>query len=266
MPIEAQTGDCLLVERRGAAIVATLNRPAQSNALDRATLRRLGELRDAVQDADDARALILTGAGERAFCAGADLTERSTMTLEETRQQLDRYRDDLFWIQDAPMLTVAAINGAAMGGGLELALLCDLRSCVPSAKLALPETRLGIIPGAGGTQRLPRVVGKARALEMITLARALGAEEAHAWGLVNRVCPSGANAVDDTLAWLLPVLEGSPVAQRAALAAVRGSDVQLHEGLLLERSQYEHCLESPDRAEALLAFREKRKPVFGRGS
>jgi len=263
MPSEAQTGDGLLVERKGAAIVATLNRPTRSNALDRATLGRLGELRGIVAAATDARALILTGVGDRAFCAGADLAERSGMSVEQTRELLDRYREDLFWIEEAPMLTVAAINGAAMGGGLELALLCDLRTCVATAKLALPETRLGIIPGAGGTQRLPRVVGKARALEMITLGRALGAEEACAWGLVNRVCPSGENVVDDTMTWLEPVLEGSPVAQEAALAAVRGSDAELDEGLRLERREYERCLASPDRTEALLAFREKRKPVFG---
>ena len=158
---------------------------------------------------------------------------------------------------------MAALNGAALGGGLELALACDLRVAAAHAVLGLPETSLGIIPGAGGTQRLPRLVGYARALELILLGQRLSAEEALALGLVNRVTPAGTAVLDDTLAWLAPLLEGSPIAMRAALEAVRAATtLPLDAGLDAERRAYEACLTSDDRREALRAFAEKRPPVF----
>ncbi|HKQ68906.1 MAG TPA: enoyl-CoA hydratase-related protein, partial [Polyangiaceae bacterium] len=158
---------------------------------------------------------------------------------------------------------VAAINGVALGGGLELALACDLRVVAPSAMLALPETTLGIIPGGGGTQRLPRIVGEARAKEMILLGRRLTAEEALAWGLVNRVSPAGVSVLDDTLAYIEPILRGAPIAQAAALGAIDASrDVPLAHGLRLERDFYDACLRSEDRRLALAAFAQKTKPNF----
>jgi methylglutaconyl-CoA hydratase len=151
----------------------------------------------------------------------------------------------------------------AFGGGLELALVCDLRVAAAHAELALPETSLGIIPGAGGTQRLPRVVGEARAKEMILLARRLGAAEALAWGLVNRVTPAGTNVVDDAVAWIAPIADGAPLAQAAALEAIdRSFDAPLGLGMELEKVSYDKVLVSEDRREALAAFAEKRKPRF----
>ena len=158
---------------------------------------------------------------------------------------------------------MAAINGVALGGGFEIALACDLRVAAPNATLGLPETSLAIIPGAGGTQRLPRLVGYTRALEMVLFAERITAEQALAAGVVSRVSPAGTPVLEDTLTWLAPVLDGSPIAMRAALAAVRaGVSLPLEEGLDAERRAYEWCLVSEDRREALKAFAEKRKPVF----
>jgi len=251
------------LERRASAAVVTLNRPDRSNALDRATVRELGRVgRELTADAS-LRACVLTGAGERVFCAGADLKERAGMTEADVREMLDLYRSELAWLGSAPFPVIAAMNGAALGGGLELALGCDLRVAASHAVLGLPETSLGIIPGAGGTQRLPRIVGTSRALELVLFGRRLNAEEALGYGLVSRVTPAGTNVVEDTLGWLAPVLEGAPIALRAALEAVRGALASpLEAGLDTERAAYERCLTSEDRREALRAFAEKRKPVF----
>ncbi len=253
----------LRVERRGHAALVTLDRPDRSNAFDRATVSELGRVgRELTADAE-LRVAVLTGAGERAFCAGADLKEREGMTEAEVRSMLDAYRTDFAWLGSAPFPVVAALNGAALGGGLELALTCDLRVAAPHAVLGLPETSLAAIPGAGGTQRLPRVVGYARALELVLLGTRVSAEQARALGLVNRVSPEGTNVVDDTLAWLAPLLDGSPLAMRAALTAVRAATtLPLEAGLDAERQAYDVCVASDDRREALRAFAEKRKPVF----
>ena len=253
----------VLLTRRGGAAILTLNRPDRMNALSRATLLALGRLgRDLVADAS-VRAIVLTGAGTKAFCAGADLKERQGYSDDDVRTQVGLYRTELDALDRSPKPVVAALNGVAFGGGLELALVCDLRVAAPSAIVGLPETTLGIIPGAGGTQRLPRIVGEARAKEMILLGRRLGAVEALAWGLVNRVSAEGVDVVDDTLAFLAPVLEGAPIAQAAALAAIDASfEVSLARGLELERVHYDETLRSSDRREALAAFAAKRKPVF----
>jgi enoyl-CoA hydratase/carnithine racemase len=159
--------------------------------------------------------------------------------------------------------TVAAINGAALGGGLELALLCDLRVAAPEATFALPETSLGIIPAAGGTQYLPRIVGAAKAREMILLGTRVDATEALRIGLIHRLSAPETNVLDDTLRWIEPITHGAPIAQRAALRALRAAErLDLDAGLNFELSSYEACLTSEDRLEALAAFAEKRPPVF----
>ncbi len=251
------------VEQRGAVAVWTLDRPDRMNALSRDTLLALGKLsREAATNAS-VRAVVLTGAGDKAFCAGADLKERRSMTDDEVRSLLDLYRSELGPLDRLPKPVIAAINGVAFGGGLELALACDLRVASAGAVLGLPETSIGIIPGAGGTQRLPRVVGEGRAKEMILLARRLSAAEALAWGLVNRVTPSGASVVDDAIEWIRPIAEGAPLAQAAALEALdRGRDASLETGLLLEKVSYDKTLPSEDRREALAAFAAKRPPRF----
>jgi enoyl-CoA hydratase/carnithine racemase len=185
------------------------------------------------------------------------------MAENDIRARLARYREEMGVLDHSPKPVVAAINGLALGGGLELALVCDLRVAAPTAVLALPETTLGIIPGAGGTQRLPRIVGEARAKEMILLGRRVSATDALAWGLVNRVSPTNVGVIEDTLSFIEPITSGAPIAQAAALAAIDGSyDVSLALGLELELAQYERCLTSEDRRAALEAFAQKKKPVF----
>jgi enoyl-CoA hydratase/carnithine racemase len=251
------------LERRGAVGVLVVDRADRRNALSRETLYALGRLgRELVADGS-VRAIVVTGEGDKAFCAGADLKERQGMSTDDVRLQVGLYRTELGVLDRSPKPVIAALNGVAFGGGLELALICDLRVAAPHAELALPETTLGIIPGAGGTQRLPRVVGEARAKEMILLGRKLGAAEALSWGLVNRVSPEGVPVLDDTLRWIEPISSGAPIAQAAALAAIEGSyDVPLPIGLELERVHYDETLRSEDRLEALRAFAEKRKPAF----
>jgi enoyl-CoA hydratase/carnithine racemase len=251
------------VEQRGAAAIVTIARPERGNSLSRATLAAFGALRGTLAADPTVRAIVITGAGSRVFCAGADLKERTTMNAEQVREQLGAYRTELGWLDDCPKPVVAAINGAALGGGLELALLCDLRIAVPHAVLGLPETALAIIPGAGGTQRLPRVIGEARAAEMILLGRRLSAAEALDWGLIHRVVGEAEDLLVATLQWLEPVLAGAPIAQSAALAALNvARSHSLEQGLARELELYEECLNSEDRAEALTAFAAKRPARF----
>jgi enoyl-CoA hydratase/carnithine racemase len=251
------------VDQRGGVAVWTLDRPDRSNSLSRETLLSFGRLaREAVGN-PSIRAIVITGAGDKAFCAGADLKERQGMTDDDVRRQVELYRSELGPLDRSPKPVVAAINGVAYGGGLELALVCDLRVGAAHARLGLPETTLGIIPGAGGTQRLPRVVGEARAKEMILLGRPIDAETALAWGLLNRVTPAGKDIVDDVVAWIQPIAEGAPIAQGAALEAIdRSFDATLEQGLELEKVSYDKVLVSEDRREALAAFAEKRRPSF----
>ncbi len=233
------------------------------NSLSRDTLLAFGRLTREALENSSIRAIVITGAGDKAFCAGADLKERQGMSDNDVRRQVELYRSELGPLDRSPKPVVAALNGVAFGGGLELALVCDLRVAASHAQVALPETTLGIIPGAGGTQRLPRIVGEARAKEMILLGRRLGAEEALAWGLVNRITPGGTSVVDDAVAWIAPIAGGAPIAQAAALEAIdRSFDATLEQGLELEKVSYDKVLVSEDRLEALKAFADKRKPEF----
>jgi enoyl-CoA hydratase/carnithine racemase len=233
------------------------------NALSRGLVARFGEVGRELAAQDDLRLVIVTGAGDKAFCAGADLKERAGMTADEVRALLLAYETELGWLETIEVPTLAAINGASLGGGLELALLCDLRVAAEHAVLGLPETSLGVIPGAGGTQRLPRLLGEARAKELILRAARLSAPEALILGLVNQVMPKTDQFLLEVMAWAQPMLEAAPLAIRSALKAMRGAPSRdLREGLALERAAYETCLASEDRLEALAAFAEKRKPVF----
>jgi len=252
------------LERRDGVAWVTLARPEVMNALSFDTLGRLGEIVAELGDDTSTRAVIVTGGGEKAFCAGADLKERAGFTEEQTRAFVARIGDTFGAVAALPQPTIAALNGVAYGGGLELALACDLRVAAAHAKLGLTETSLAIIPGAGGTQRLPRVVGVARAKELILTARRVDAAEALAMGLVNRVAPG--DSVSDVARELASAIAANgPLAVRAAKAAIdaaeEGGDLASH--LLRERELYlERVLPSKDRLEALAAFREKRKPVY----
>jgi len=251
------------VEQRGGVVVWTIDRPDRMNAMSRAVLMALGALSREAATNRSVRAIVITGAGDRAFCAGADLKERQEMSENDVRVQIDLYRSELGPLDRSPKPVVAAINGVAIGGGLELALACDLRVAASTAVFALPETSLGIIPGAGGTQRLARTVGEGRAKEMILLGRRLTAPEALAWGLINRIAPGGVGLVEDVVEWIRPIAEGAPIAQAAALEAIdRGLDESLEMGLTIEKVGYDRTIVTEDRREALLARAEKRPPRF----
>jgi enoyl-CoA hydratase/carnithine racemase len=251
------------LEKKGGVVILTLDRPDRMNAMSRNMVLELGRLGRTLQGDESVRALVLTGAGDQAFCAGADLKERKDMSADDVREMLRLYRTHLGWLDRFPRPVIAAINGVALGGGLELAMLCDLRVAAEHVVVGLPETTLGIIPGAGGTQRLPRIVGEARAKELILLGRRITASHALAIGLVNRVSKPGTNVLADTLEWIKPIAEGAPIAHTAALTAIdEGAELSFDQGLERELALYENCLVSEDRVEALRAFAEKRKPVF----
>lgn len=240
--------------------VLTLNRPDALNALNFATLREIGEAIDEV-GRGDARALLITGAGDKAFCAGADIKELTHRDQLAQRRGAELGQAVFAKLDRLPIASIALINGYAFGGGLELALACTFRVAAPRAKMGLPEIKLGLIPGYGGTQRLPRVVGEARALEMILSAATLDAAQALAMGLVNRVADGDLLEAGITFArtfsrYSLPVLD------LARQAVQRALSMPLHEGLRVEADLSTLAYQTRDAAEGMAAFAEKRAPRF----
>jgi methylglutaconyl-CoA hydratase len=249
------------VERRGPAAWITLSRPDAANALSRALVNELGAVVARLAGDSSLRAAVVTGAG-KTFCAGADLKERLEMSPDEVRVFLEELGATLNALAALPCPTIAVLNGAAFGGGLELALACDIRIAAEGAAMGLVEARLGIIPGAGGTQRLSRIIGVARAKELILTGRRIDAEIARDLGLLARVVPAAdleaaaADLVDEIAAC-------APLALAQAKAAIDGGiALSLPGGLALEKRCYEVVLGSADRDEGLRAFAEKRRPVF----
>ena len=249
------------LERRGTTAWLTLSRPDAANALSLELVIALGAaIRDIHADAS-IRVLVITGAG-KSFCAGADLKERLAMTLDETRAFLDLLHQTLCALGELSCAVIAAINGAAFGGGLELALACDIRIGAEGASMGLVETRLGIIPGAGGTQRLPRIVGVAKAKELILTGRRIDAQTACNIGLLSAVLPP-AELLTAAQTLVDEITCGSPLAIAQAKVAIdEGIAGRLDEGLRFERRCYEEVLISADRNEGLRAFAEKRPPRF----
>jgi enoyl-CoA hydratase/carnithine racemase len=249
-------------ERQGDLVTLTIERPEVMNCLSFPTLKRLRTLCRELAEDLSVRAILLTGAGDKAFCAGADLKERRTMPAERVPLFVENIRRLMDDVEALPQPTIGAVNGFAFGGGTELLLACDLRVAAPHAELGLTETSLAIIPGAGGTQRLPRLIGKARAKDLILTARRISAEEALAIGLVNRIAPAG-RLLETARELALSIAANGPVAVRAAKRAVdRGSELPLAQGLEVEARCYEETLKTKDRLEALAAFAEKRAPRY----
>lgn len=250
------------LERRGQILIVTLNRPERMNALDRETLAAGSKLIKNLHFEKDTRVVILTGAGDKAFCAGADLKEREGMTMADVRLYIRTIRNTFTDIENLPIPVICAINGIALGGGLELALACDIRIASPNAKLGLTEVTLGIIPGGGGTQRLPRLIGRGKAKELLFMGLKVTAEEALDIGLINRIAPEG-KLIEVALEIAERIVNNSPIAvQQAKIAVNRGTEVDINKGLEIESEAYEVCIPTKDRLEALAAFKEKRKPVF----
>ena len=249
-------------EDRGNVRILTIDKEAQLNVLSRALVGELSE--QALRAAADpgVRAVVLTGKGERAFCAGANLKERSGWTDDDIRRWLVELHAGLREIERCPKPWIAAVNGLALGGGCELALACDLRVLAPSAQIGLTETKIGIIPGGGGTVRLSRIVGLGRAREMILTARRVEAAEALQMGLANRVSAAG-EAVSAALSLAVEIAANAPLGVAAAKAAIEeGWDLALDVALEAERRHYEKVLLSEDRLEGLKAFAEKRSPSW----
>ncbi|MCX5744863.1 MAG: enoyl-CoA hydratase-related protein [Proteobacteria bacterium] len=253
--------DDLLVDKRGHVAWITLNRPGVRNALSRAVNERMITLARELAADPEVRAIVITGAGEM-FCAGADLKERKGVTAREAGPYIDAIGGAINGWGDVRKPTICALNGSAFGGGLELALACDFRILVAGAELGLTEVRLGIMPGAGGTQRLPRLVGEARAKELILLGRRIPAERALAIGLVHAVVPRDGliPAVDAMLAELALC---APLSVQQAKTAIEGGyGLPMTAGIALERRAYDVTLVSEDRDEGLAAFAEKRPPNY----
>lgn len=249
-------------ERKEGISVITLNRPDVYNALNMAALKELRQIVEELKDCRDTRVVVITGEGNKAFCSGADLKERRSFTEDQVRQYIRVIRDTFQEVASLPKPIIAAINGVALGGGMELALACDLRIAAEHAVLGLTETSLGIIPGAGGTQRLSRLIGNARAKELIFTARRITAAEAAAWGMLSQVVDTG-EALEAAMKMAATICENAPLALTQAKYAIDfGSEADLVTGLTMETKAYELLIPTKDRLEGLNAFREKRKPIY----
>lgn len=252
----------LLLEEKENIAIITLNRPQVMNSLN---VRLLEELDCAVKELrlrPEIRVIIITGSGEKAFCAGADLKERAELSETQVKRFILTIRNLFSSIENLNKPVVAAINGVALGGGTELALACDIRIAADTATMGLTETRLAIIPGAGGTQRLPRIVGKGKAKELIFTGRRIGAEEAEKIGLVNRVTTQE-NLITEAMNMAEMICEAGPIAiEQAKYAINHGTETDLNTGLAIESNAYWITIPTEDRTEGLTAFKEKRKPVY----
>jgi enoyl-CoA hydratase/carnithine racemase len=261
-PTTALTLANVLYEKKGAIAYVTVNRPKVLNALNTPTWN---DLRTAFEDARDdtaIRGVILTGAGNKAFIAGADIGELAHVAAFEAEQSSRFGQEVLDLLENLGKPVIAAVNGFALGGGCETAMACTIRLAVDTAKFGQPEVTLGLVPGGGGTQRLPRLVGKGRALQLILSGEMISAQEAYRIGLVNEIVPA-ADLVTRAEAILKKIASNAPIAVKFALeAANKGLDTSQGEGLLLEASYFGLCAATEDKKEGTTAFLEKRAPQF----
>jgi enoyl-CoA hydratase len=252
----------LLYEKRGAIAYVTVNRPKVLNALNTPTWK---DLRTAFEDAQDdaaVRGVILTGAGDKAFIAGADIGELAHASSVDAERSSRYGQEVLDLVENLGKPVIAAINGFALGGGCETAMACTIRIAVEHAKFGQPEVKLGLLPGGGGTQRLPRLVGKGRALQLILSGETISAQEAYRIGLVNEVVPA-ADLIPRAEAILKMIASNAPIAIRQSLEAVnKGLDTSQSEGFALEASYFGLCAGTEDKKEGTSAFLEKRAPQF----
>lgn len=252
----------LLFDTTDGIATITINRPDKLNALNRATIAELHEALKAADTDPAVKVIILTGSGEKAFVAGADISEFASFSIKEGAHMAAEGQDLLFdFAQNLGTPVIAAVNGFALGGGLELAMACHFRIASDNARMGLPETSLGVIPGYGGTQRLPQLVGRGKAMELILTAGMLTADEAKSWGLVNHVVPQAdlMNFCKDIAG---KIMRNSPAAIRGAIKAVNASLAKGVNGYETEVQVFGKCFGTQDFAEGTAAFLEKRKPAF----
>ena len=252
----------ILITSENGISQITINRPSKLNALNVATIQ---ELHDAFQSLDEnleTRVIILTGEGEKAFVAGADISEFANFSVEEGAQLSQQGQELLFnFVENLKTPVIAAVNGFALGGGLELAMSCHFRIASDNAKMGLPETSLGVIPGYGGTQRLPQLIGKGRAMELIMTAGMIDAQTAKNYGLVNHVVPQ-AELLEFTKTIATKIMRNSPVAIGKAIKAINDNYKDGVDGFKTEIKNFGKCFGTEDFKEGTTAFLEKRKAVF----
>jgi enoyl-CoA hydratase/carnithine racemase len=261
-PASALKLENVVYDKKGPIAYVTLNRPKVMNALNKATIN---ELRAAFEDARNDLAIhgvILTGAGEKAFAAGADIAEIANNTAVEAEEATRRGQALTDLIENLGKPVIAAVNGFALGGGCELAMACTIRIAAESAKFGQPEVKLGVMPGYGGTQRMPRLVGKGRALKIILTGDIIDAAEAYRIGLVDEVVQS-AQLIERSETVLNKIIANAPLSVKYALEAVnKGTETSVAEGLLIEASLFAVCASTDDKREGTSAFLEKRAPQF----
>jgi enoyl-CoA hydratase len=240
----------------------TINRPSKLNALNVATIKELHDALEKLDNDETVRVIIVTGEGEKAFVAGADISEFAHFSIEEGAQLAAQGQERLFdFVENLKTPTIAAVNGFALGGGLELAMACHFRIASDNAKMGLPEVSLGVIPGYGGTQRLPQLIGKGRAMEMIMTAGMISAEEAYRAGLVNHVVPQ-AELIDFTKNIAQRIMKNSPMAIGKAIKAINANYKDGVNGFETEIRNFGKCFGTEDFKEGTTAFLEKRKATF----
>ena len=252
----------IIFEQQGPIGYITLNRPEVMNAFNFDMLQTLSTYVDSIRINPDIRLVIIQSSSDRAFSVGADLKERKTLPAPLVIRNLNKFSEVFTNIEQLPQPTICVLNGYAFGGGFELSLACDFRFASTTTVVGLTETSLGIIPGAGGTQRLPRLIGETKAKELIFTSRRVNAEDGYTLGLYTNIAePSKLH--DTVLQFVDSILANAPIAvQQAKFAVAQGMKVDLQTGLQIERKAYEATIPTEDRIEALNAFAEKRKPMF----
>ena len=261
-PITGLTLENVLYEKKDSIAYVTLNRPKVLNALNKKTWADLQTAFEAARDDAAVRGVILTGAGDKAFIAGADISELANVSAVEAEESSTFGQEVLNLVENLGKPVIAAINGFALGGGCETAMACTIRVASEHAKFGQPEVKLGLIPGGGGTQRMPRLVGKGRALQIILSGEIISAQEAYRIGLVNEVVPA-ADVITRAEAILKQIFSNAPIAVKYSLEAVnKGLEASVAEGLSLEASLFGLCAGTEDKREGTQAFLQKRAPQF----
>jgi enoyl-CoA hydratase len=252
----------VVYDKKGSIAYVTLNRPKVMNALNKATINELQGVFEDARDDSVVRGVILTGAGEKAFAAGADIAEIANNTAVEAEEATRRGQALTDLIENLGKPVIAAVNGFALGGGCELAMACTIRIAAESAKFGQPEVKLGVMPGYGGTQRMPRLIGRGRALKLILSGEVIDASEAYRIGLVDELEPD-THVIERAETVLKKIMANAPLSVRYALEAVnKGLETSVAEGLLLEASLFAICASTDDKKEGTSAFLEKRSPNF----